>query len=183
MELEDVLDRLRAETGVVRAELMPDDLFAEIEREESGVSGAMGFMPVRNSGLGDCRERGVRLALVVTDGFWVPDARAMRMVDGSGRVVGHSIARSEAPEFMSRQDVVFLSDDFVMYPDALSDSSTVMELMSIPYRGRGGWIPEELSPVIWYPCSSSSDRMAAYFGVSPEGNATAILAFNPPGCP
>lgn len=182
MDTDEILDRLRSQRGVVMAEVMPDDLFIRINREESGVTGAMGAVPVINTGLRDCIERDVRLALVVTDGFWLPEYRSMRMVDGSGRVVGHSVTRSEIPDYAGRDDVVFLSDDFVMYPDALADGTPSMELLSAPYPGEGGWIPEEMSPVIWYPCTTSSDLILSHYGVPFEGNATVIMALNLPGC-
>ena len=51
MEVQEVLDGLMRERGAVRAEVMPEDLCRRILEEEATVTGAMGSMPVRNSGL------------------------------------------------------------------------------------------------------------------------------------
>lgn len=178
MDLEELVQRLRSERGAVRVEVMPDDLFDRVVEEESGVSGAMGNMPVMNTGLKDCMERGTRVCIFEDLGFWHPDVRSMRMLDGNGNTIGHDLTDAELPEFRGRNDVMFISDDFVMYPNLPMDGVTTMELLSIPYRGRGDWIPAETSPVLWYPCSTSSDIIHAYYRQPNGSTASGILALN-----
>lgn len=183
MDLGQLLERLRSEVGVVAAEVIPDDLFSMIVEGERGVTGAMGSMPVINTGLQDCIDRNTRICIFEDDTMWHPDSRTMNMRDGNGRIVGHTVGRSEALDFMRRDDVVFLSDDFVMYPDLEISGTPVMELLAVPYRCRDGWIPEGMSPVLWYPCTTNSDMIHRYFGRDDLRTATGILALNLRGCP
>lgn len=64
MDLEQVLQGLMSEQGVVRAKVMPDELFDMIVAEESTVTGAMGNMPIINTGLRDCMDRNTRIAVL-----------------------------------------------------------------------------------------------------------------------
>lgn len=178
MDVDELVERLRSEKGTVRVEIMPDDLFDRVVEEESGVSGAMGNMPIINSGLKDCIERRTRVCVFEDLGFWHPDVRSMRMLDSNGNMIGHDLTDAEIPEFMGRDDVVFISDDFVMYPYLPMEGTTTMELLSIPYRGRGDWIPEEASAVLWYPCSTSSDMIHEYYHQPNDKTASGILALN-----
>ncbi len=178
MKLDEFLDRLRSEKGVVRAEVMPDDLCGWIVEEESTVTGAMGSMPVNNIGLRECMARDVRICVFEDLDFWHPDSRSMRMVDSTGQVVGHDLAQSEVPEFMERPDVILVSDDFVMYPEVEAVGDTTMEMLSVTYLGDGGWIPEDMEPVIWYPSTTSDAMIRKYFGHPLDETATGMLALN-----
>ena len=178
MDLGQLLERLRSEVGVVAAEVIPDDLFSMIVEGERGVTGAMGSMPVINTGLQDRIDRNTRICIFEDDTMWHPDSRTMNMRDGTGRIIGHTIGRSEALEFMRRDDVVFLSDDFVMYTDASMEGTPTMEMLSIPYRGRGEWIPEGMNSILWYPCTSSSQMIHKHFGLPNRRTAAAVLALD-----
>ena len=67
MDLGQLLERLRSEVGVVAAEVIPDDLFSMIVEGERGVTGAMGSMPVINTGLQDCIDRNTRICIFEDD--------------------------------------------------------------------------------------------------------------------
>lgn len=102
----------------------------------------------------------------------------MRMLDECGNEVGHSLTPSEIPEFGKRDDVVFISDDFVMYPERDITGSVSMELLSVPFRGRTGWLPEESRPVLWWPSSTSSLMLFDFLGEHSAKNGGCILALD-----
>ncbi len=178
MDRMDFLDRLRGERGAVRVEIMPDELVEAICREESTVTGAMGNMPVRNTGLKDCLQRNTRVCVFDDYRLWKPRTSTMRMVSDDGTVLGHNILRSQAPEYMKRGDVVFISEDFVFYPDRVGDGRMTMEMLSAPFLGTGGWVPEDSHAVIWYSSTTSSEIIHRWYGQPQEGLATAIIAFD-----
>lgn len=176
MDRDEFLQMLRAEPGVRFADVLPDELFDRIVAEESTVTGAMGNMPIINTGLKDCIDRNTRFAIFDDGTIHHPDVRTMRMLDDLGREVGHSLRRSEMEEFMKRDDVVFISNDFVMYPEREIVGSVSMELLSHPFRGKSGWIPEGMRPAMWYPASTSSEMLFRWFDQPCDGNGCAILA-------
>lgn len=181
MEPESILSRIRVEPGIVRAEIMPDALMGRIVLEESTVTAAMGSMPVVNTGLDECMERDVRICLFEDADAWHPQATSMRMLNGTGETVGHDIPRESIPEYSGRDDIVFLSEDFVMYADMDMGDALCMEMLAVAYHGKGDWIPEWQSPIIWYPSSTSSDMIKDFFGHPKDSTATGILAFDVAG--
>ncbi len=178
MDTEDILARLRKEKGILRAEVLPDELLEEIEREESTVTAAMGNMPVINSGLTECISRDVRVCMFEDDYAWHPSATSMRMINGNGETVGHDIPMDKISEWQLRSDVLFLSEDFVIYPEIDMGGTTSMEMLAVEYFGEGGWIPEWQHPVIWYPSSTSSDIIKEFYNSPQDRTAAAILAFD-----
>ncbi len=178
MLLEEILGRLREEVGAVRVEVMPDDLCEKIVAEEATVEAAMGNMPVINTGLDECMGRDVRICVFENDEFWHPAIRTMRMVGEDGQEVGHDLTPDEIPEFMKRSDVMFISDDFVMYPEVEIAGTPSMEMLAVEYVCRDGWIPREQKPIIWYPSSTSDEIIRRYFGQPDDGTATGMLALN-----
>lgn len=178
MDLKELLEGLSHEGGVVRAKVIPDDLFDAIIAEESTVTGAMGNMPIINTGLRDCMERNTRVAILDDYTIYHPESRSMRMVDEAGNEVGHSILPGEAPEFMKRDDVIFISDDFVMYPAREMTGTVSMELLSVPFRGRTNWIPESARPVQWWPSTTSSLMLFDFLDNHDPKNGSSILALD-----
>lgn len=178
MELEEVLQGIRNERGVFRAEVMPESLCRSIVEEESTVTAAGGSMGVRNLGLEDFMRRNTHIVAFVRSGFENPSGTSMRMVDEAGNVIGHDISLRDAPKYMGRPEVTFLSDDFVMYNDVQVVGSTSMEMLGLPYRGRDGWIPESAEPVIWFSSTSSSMMIHRHFDQPVEDLATAMIGLN-----
>lgn len=178
MEVQEVIEGLLREKGAVRVETMPDDLCDAVKAEESTVTGAMGSMPVRNSGLDECLSRNTRLCVFETAEFWLPDLITMKMLDENGIVVGHDIPRSSITEYAKRDDVMFISEDFIMYTDIPLEGTPTMEMLAIPYRGKTCWIPEEADCVVWFPSSTSNDMIHRYYKQPLGELATAIVALN-----
>lgn len=178
MDIQDIIDGLRAEKGSVRVEVMPDDLVMDIAEEESTVTGAMGSMPVKSSGLDECMARNTRLCVFETEEFWLPELVTMHLVGEGGEVVGHDIPKSQIMDYSKRSDVMFISDDFVMYPEMSIGDAPYIDMLAVPYRGSTGWIPEEASCVIWFPSPSSNDMIHRHYGQPLGDLATAMIALN-----
>ena len=182
MDISEVLSGLRGQAGTVDAQLMSDGLFSRILAEESTVVGAGGTMPVRNVGIEECSERDHRFCIFLRpggiDSQRGPGTHTMIMRDGQGRVVGYDIPRDEIPMWRSRTDVIFLSDDFVMFSDAITYGQVTMEIHSRPYRGEGDWIPESCRSIIWFPCSTSSLILGESYGVTVGTVSAAIVAMD-----
>lgn len=178
MELEEVIEGLRAEKGVVFVDVFPDQLFDKVVAEERTVTAVMGTMPVTSTGMRDCMDRNTRLVVVEDERFWHPNVRTMNMRDSKGNIIGHNIPRAEIPEYMKRDNVAFISDDFIMYTDASMEGKPTMEMLSIPYRGSTEWIPEGMHSILWYPCTSSSQMIHKHFGLPNRRTAAAVLALD-----
>lgn len=178
MDLDEVMEGLRAEAGVVYVDVFPDELFDKVVAEERTVTAVMGTMPVVSTGMRDSMGRNTRLVVVEDERFWHPNVRTMNMRDSKGNIIGHNIPRAEIPDYAKMDNVAFISDDFVMYTDASMEGTPTMEMLSIPYRGRGDWIPEGMNSILWYPCTSSSQMIHKHFGLPNRRTAAAVLALD-----
>lgn len=174
MNAEGFLEWLSAQNGVERAEPAPKELLDTIADEESTVVSAFGT-PLDNSGMRDVLDRGTAAVVFTGEEFRVPQKVYMILKDRSGATIGHNVPADMMPGFLGRDDVLFISNDFLMYAGCDLGSHPVMELRSMPYPGDNG-APEGLEPVIWFPSPTSSSLIHRWFGVPETGMATALIA-------
>ena len=176
MELDEVVRRLLSEEGVVRVEPMDDELCRRIVAEESTVR-ATGGMEVDNVGMRECMGCDTVLCVFTSPSFRVPDEGCtLRMVDSAGNLVGHNVTDAMVPDLSSRPDVVFLSDDFVMYSDPVPVGDVRMELHPMAFTGTGGWMPPEADAVLWYASPSSCGIICDHFRQETGDLAAGMLA-------
>lgn len=178
MDADTFLRRLREEPGAVQAELIPAELWDRIVAEEATVKACGGRMEIEDLAVGEVSERMVRICLFEDGNFRFPECSTMRMVDSMGHMVGRHLTPSEIPEYMCRDDVVFLSDDFILFPDADITGDTRMVMTARPYQGTGDWVPEEARAVMWFPSTTTDMILHEWFGRRPEGFATAIMGID-----
>lgn len=178
MDLETVMEGLRSERGAARVELVPDDLREMMISEELTVRAVGGAMPLMNDGLSECMRRNTWICVFDDYSFMHPEGATIRMVDEHGNVVGHNLSASMIPEYSGRSDVMFISDDFVIYPDMPIVGSTYMQMLALPFRGTDDWIPEDANALQWYPATTSSEMIFRHFGQSRGKYSTAIIAMD-----
>lgn len=177
MNTEEFTAWLSSQRGVVMMREMTAGLITDVEREESTVVSSFGT-PVDNSGLRDCMERGHMFVALVNDEFWVPPTTTMVLRNADGETVGHDIPADRMDEFMSRGDVMFLSDNFVMYSDKDMGDAPVMEMLSQQYAGEDGSLPAETSAVLWYPSPTSGQLISRFLEADLGALATAIVGID-----
>ena len=177
MDLGQFIEKLSSEIGVVRVEVLPDGLMDEIVTEESTVEAA-GGMKVVNTGLDDCLKRDIRLCVFTDPDFIMPDCPTMNMLDADGNVIGHDLPQSMLEEYCQRDDVMFLSDDFIIYSNADICGDASMVMLPIRYRGTDDWIQEEWDAVLWYSSSTSSEILSSHFGETRCGLAAGVMGIN-----
>lgn len=177
VELQVFEDWLRAQRGVVRVEAVPKELLDAIEKEESTVTSIFGT-PVDNSGLADCLTMNTVLIAFTDRDFWTPSCVSMILWNSEGDVIGQDIPWKEAESYQNRNDVVFISDSFVLFTDKNMGTEPYMELKSMEYSGEDESFPDNTRSVMWFPCATSSMMVFDYFHQPRDCLGTAIIAFN-----
>lgn len=184
MEKEEFLARLRSQTGILAAEEMPDSLYGRIVEEESTVTGAGGQLPIVNVGLDECSARTHRFCLFMMNGKyretrnWDRTFHGMVMRDPEGNVLGYDILPEDHDAWAEKDNIVFLSDDFILFADVQAAGQPYMEIRARPYLGEGRWIPEGMRAVIWIPCSTSADIIGRHYGVRMGRSSVGIVALD-----
>ena len=123
------LEIIRGLRGVIHAFYLDKEILSELEKEEAKVR-AMGNIEVDNQAL----ERDSVICIVKDPRFRPPPEPTVILVSGEGNVIGEEVFPFTASKYTSRDDVVWLSDGFVLFPtvQASGGEQFVMPPVSFP---------------------------------------------------
>lgn len=114
---DDAIEYLRGREGILEAFLMDDGMSETILNEEKSTK-SMTQMDVVNEAYDDVMLRKHRIAIIVDNHTFRLDKKdyaVVLMVNTKGDVVGRSLREDEIEEYRPRDDVVWMSKDFVMF--------------------------------------------------------------------
>lgn len=150
-----------------------------IFKAEGGVKAGTG-MPIRNDSLEEARKRQHNLVLVSSVGGdfgWVPHHN-MTWEDSRGNVVAFDVPDALRYEIDGRDDLIWISEDFVMDPNVLGSDELTIVFHPAPITIVG---EEEgvKDAILMFPAAPVDDVIRMMFGVehTPRVN-TSILSFN-----
>jgi len=127
-------------SGVISMTFLDADFRAEIinlemEAEKNGACG--GLMPFTNRGVWESFKRRVQFVMVVqSSAILIGDENDLVYIeDQKGQRVGEWINADRQKELAGRQDICYISPDFVLYPDVQSvgEPFFVLPEMDFPY--------------------------------------------------
>ena len=114
--MERVLDYYRGMPGIVRAEPMDTDIsekVLDLERHTRTQTDS----EYENVGYGMVMKKKHRVCVFYTEDMPVHHHADLFMIDDDGNVMGRMLTQDEIAEFKDRDDLVWISKDFVMFPD------------------------------------------------------------------
>lgn len=178
--LDDVVGFLEHTDGVLQVIVM-DEAFSELIRmEELSTKSATG-MDVINCSYDEVMTRHNRLALIVdnlTFDSAKKDYTSVLMVNTRGDVVGRSLRDEEIDAYHSRDDVIWISRDFIMFPDAEFDGG---EKFIIPATETSLLDPvlPHTEVIMAHPCTTSDMIIKESVGFDLRRKAsTVVLGFD-----
>ena len=127
------LEIIRGLRGVIHAFYLDREILSELEKEEAKVR-AMGNIEVDNQGFKQALERESVICIVKDPRFRPPPEPTVILVSGEGNIIGEEVFPFTASKYTSRDDVVWLSDGFVLFPtvQATNGEQFVMPPVSFP---------------------------------------------------
>ncbi|MDR2698687.1 MAG: hypothetical protein LBB30_03295 [Candidatus Methanoplasma sp.] len=179
MGLEEVLAKLSTEKAIVAAFHLEGEFYEEVVEEEGSVTeGSMG-MPLVNRALEEVLKRSTAVCIFVRSSFEAPTDHVMVMEDTCGNIVGHDVPACKMAEFKDDPSIIWLCDDFAIYPDRTEMHDIVMVML--PQRAKA--IGEEegaKDAVILYPATTTDIMLRMHFGIPLDDPklASAIIAFD-----
>jgi hypothetical protein len=102
--------------GVVNAYYLEKEVLDLMKKEEDKVT-AMGNIAVLNEGFAEAIIRDHVIAIVKDPRFRPPPEPTVVLVSNDGEIMGLEVFPFTAKEYLEREDVVWLSDAFVMFPE------------------------------------------------------------------
>jgi len=177
--VESVVDILRSTKGVVGAFVMDDDVSNRVLMEERSVVSITG-MDVQNIGFEEVMAREYRICVVYSNGFFEEPrgTPVIMMVNSSNEVVGTAVPEDMLEEYSKRSDIIWISDDFVLFANSNTDGTERFVLPPCKYaalNGKDGCRDAIFSS----PATTSDILMKNYFGVSMSNKtSTIVVGFN-----
>ncbi|MBC7107424.1 MAG: hypothetical protein H5T41_01300 [Methanomassiliicoccales archaeon] len=141
--LEKVERRIRGIPGVVDMVFLDNEfkeniIALEKKAEENGAVG--GLMPFTNKGVWEALSRHVSFIMIINK-ISIPEVASdhtIYLVDQKGQILGEYVSKERLMEFKDREDVCFLSDDFVLYSDVEIVGEPYFLIPEIEFHGLDG---------------------------------------------
>jgi len=119
MMREEVIDKpleiIKGLKGVVNAFHLDEKILEQMREEEAKVT-AMGNIAVNNEGFSQALERENIICIIKDPRFRPPPEPTVILISGTGEIMGLEVFPFTAKEYLNREDVVWLSDAFVLFP-------------------------------------------------------------------
>ena len=172
MQYGEFLTTVRGLAGVIRAEPLDCATMESIVASEGEIRTVSGGMRIENIGVGTCASCRDLFVLFCDGGFARPSTVTMEMVDDRGVTVGHDVPSGMRESLKGRKDLIWLTDDFVMYPEKMEpyDVRMVMRASRLECP-----LPPGVDPWVFYPSPTTADAVNEAFGMSVRRMSTVIV--------
>ncbi len=157
----------------MKVEIPDREFLCALEKDDMCVDTSFG-MTIDNKAMDACLSCDFVLCVYVNTFFEKPDDIIMMMQDPFGNIVGHSVAQSQMNDFSGREDLIWLSDDFVLYPDVEMKESTILVMLPQIYKGfsEQDGVSEA---VIFYPATTTDFIIKEKYGGFDDPNIATLL--------
>lgn len=115
-KLDEVLKVLRGLNGVVEAFALRAETRKQLKDIENGVKATLDI-EVKNTGLDECLRREHVVGIIKDKRFRPPPEPTILLMGDNGAVLGEEVLSGERGKFEGKENLIFLSDDFVVYTD------------------------------------------------------------------
>jgi hypothetical protein len=136
--LSQVKARIRQLPGVIDMIFLDPQLkekIVQLEKEAESNGAAGGLIPFRNLGVWESLSRDVSLVIVFESQTDIlGDSQPLIMVDENGNIIGEFVNEERRSQLMGKEDVHFLSDDFVIYTDTEVKGNPIFVMPMMEFR-------------------------------------------------
>ncbi len=171
------LELIRSLRGVIHAFYLDREILEKLREEEAKVR-AMGNIEVDNQGFKQALERDSVICIVKDPRFRPPPEPTVILVSHNGNVIGEEVFPFTAKKYENREDVVWLSDGFVLFPlvESTGGEQFVMPPVSFPELNEGNGCCDVVS---CSPAPTSDLMIKNHYGITDNPKiASVLVAFN-----
>jgi len=172
-----ILDAIKEMQGVHYTFTLDRETVESLIRCESGIKAVMNIS-VRNTGLDECLKRDMVLCIIKDTTFRPPPEPTVLLVGDDDLVMGRELLPHEKDDYGGREDVIFLSEDFVIFPDVKATKSECFLMPPVTFPELEAM--ECCRDVVSCSPSAPSDMIIRQrYGVADDPDLASILvAFN-----
>jgi len=167
------LEIIRNMKGVVNAFFLDKTILGQMKKEEDSVR-AMGSITVRNDGFNEALEKDHVIAIIKDPRFRPPPEPTVILVSDKGEVMGLEVFPFTAKEFLERDDVVWLSDAFVLFPNVkgVGGEQFIMPPVSFPELNQSNGCKDVIS---CSPAPTCDLMMRTYYKLKDDPKLASVL--------
>lgn len=114
--MDEILELLSRLEGVVKVFSVEGEILKRIMEIESQVRAVMNI-EVRNTGVEECLKRNHIVCIIKDSRFRPPPEPTVLLVGDDGIILGKEVIPSDTHDYKNDENVVFLSDDFIVFTD------------------------------------------------------------------
>lgn len=114
--MDEILELLSSLEGVVKVFPVEGEILKKIMEIESQVKAVMNI-EVRNTGVEECLKRDHVICIIKDSRFRPPPEPTVLLVGDDGIILGKEIVPSDTHDYKNDENVIFLSEDFVVFTD------------------------------------------------------------------
>ena len=175
---EDFRRSFEERTGVLKAMLLTDEQFDSVWAVESEVK-TQTLSDYENLGFDVLSKRMSKMCIFIDDTFQLKKHSNLKMIDSRGTVLGTTLTPEEIESHQGRDDIVWLSKDFIMYPNVEAVGKEKFVLYPYEFPEMSNEIPGFTNIVGTSP-TPSADRLLKAMGEMPMTTRlfTFILGFD-----
>ncbi|MCL1978795.1 MAG: hypothetical protein FWG60_01365 [Methanomassiliicoccaceae archaeon] len=159
--------------GVVNAFYLDEEVLGQMRKEEEKVT-AMGNIAVHNEGFNQALSRDHVIAIVKDPRFRPPPEPTVVLISNAGEVMGLEVFPFTAKEYLEREDVVWLSDAFVLFPDVKGSGGErfIMPPVSFPELNESNGCKDVIS---CSPAPTCDLIMRKYYDLQDDPKLASVL--------
>ncbi|MDD4244938.1 MAG: hypothetical protein PHI62_02055 [Candidatus Methanomethylophilaceae archaeon] len=174
------LNILKELRGVVKVFYLDQEILRKIKEEEATVK-ATGDIAVQNKGFEEALKRKRIACIVKNTRFRLPPEPTVVLLSTDGKLMGVEVFPQTAKEYQDREDVVWLSDGFVVFTDIVPGEGEnevfVMPPVSFPELNESNGCANVVS---CSPAPTCDKMIREYAGMEDDPRLASILvAFDP----
>ncbi len=172
MKSDEFMQILSDVPGVLDIRSLDRGLIQRVVDHEVGLRHVSGGMRLENPGVGTCASCDNVMALFCDVSFPRPTTITMEMVDDRGVTVGHDVPDPMRSAFIGRDDIIWVSDNFILYRERFApyDVSMVLSASRLEYA-----FPEGIEAWSFYPSPGAADMLNDELGMHVPGMATILI--------
>jgi len=167
------LEIIRKMKGVVNAFQLDKTILDQMKAEEDKVR-AMGNISVINQGFNEALHKDHVIAIIKDPRFRPPPEPTVLLVSNQGEIMGLEVFPFTAKQYQGREDVVWLSDAFVVFPGvkAVGGEQFVMPPVSFPELNESNGCKDVVS---CSPAPTCDLLMRTYYKLQDDPKLASVL--------
>lgn len=130
--MSDPLEIVKGLKGVLDAFYLDKEILAKLKAEEDTVKAVNKTVDVINEGYNEALKREKVICIIKDPRFRLPPSPTVVLKSSDGKIMGEEVFPETAEKYMGKDNVIWLSDGFVMFADVMPEDGGSEAFVMLP---------------------------------------------------